>query len=351
MSTTVSPQTYEVDAADAIEFCYEQGWTDGLPVVPPTRERVAEMLEYVGLEADEVIGLVPLKQRRVTAGKLATNAVMAGCLPAYMPILVTAVQALTDERYGLAAAESSTGGGAPLCIVGGPGAEQIGLNGGANAFGPGVRANATIGRAIRLLMLNVTGARPGLEDRSTLGHPGKYTYCIAENEAVSPWEPLHVARGCHPDSTAVTVFQAGGHIQAENYWSEDTESILLTFADLMVANGRYRDDPNQCVLIVCPEHAETFQKDGWGRRQVQEFLWEKIGRSVAELKRRNRMPGQLEPGDEDRTWRFLEAPDDILLAVAGGGAGRKSILIPAWSGKYQTVAVTREVGECETCKL
>jgi hypothetical protein len=189
----------------------------------------------------------------------------------------------------------------------------------------------------------VCGARPGVEDRSTLGHPGKYSYCIAENEAASPWEPLHVARGCPPGSTGVTLFQAGGHIMAENYWSEDTRGILHTFADIIASTARYRPDKVQYVVVLCPEHAATIGRDGWSRCDVQEFLFERSTQTLAELKRRGRMPDDAAPAEDTERWQFFASPDDLLLAVAGGPAGRKSIAIPSWSGKAQSVAVTTVV--------
>src|SRR5579884_2679781 len=196
MATELASPRYEVpDTLEAIEFCYQQGWTDGLPVVPPTEARVAEFLAAAGLAPDAVLGTVPERGRVITAEKVAINAVMAGCLPTYLPVVVAAVQAMTADEFCLHGSMASTGGAAPLVIVNGPVRTQLGMNAGVNVFGPGTRANATIGRALRLVLLNVCDAQPGVLDQATLGHPGKYAYCIAEDEETTVWQPLHVERG------------------------------------------------------------------------------------------------------------------------------------------------------------
>src|SRR5579884_2879843 len=198
------------DALQAIEFYFEKGWTDGLPVVPPTEARVREFLDRAGRAPDEIIGRLDARRRVVSAEKVAINAVMAGCLPEYTPVVMAAIAAMSENAFGLHGISASTGGAAVLVIVHGPIVADLGVNSGVNLFGPGNRANATIGRAVRLVLMNCFGAQPGLLDKATIGHPGKYAYCIAEDEAGSPWEPLHVARGLRPDQSAVTVFAAEG---------------------------------------------------------------------------------------------------------------------------------------------
>ncbi len=172
-----------------MEYFYEQGWTDGLPVVPPTPEKVSEFLEYGNKFPGDILGMIPARNRIITAEKVAINAVMAGCLPNYMPVIVAALEAMCQEAFNLHGITATTGGTAPLLIVNGPAAQQLNINGGVNCFGPGVRANATIGRAIRLMLMNVCGSVPGVLDKACLGHPGKYSYCIAEDEENNPWEP------------------------------------------------------------------------------------------------------------------------------------------------------------------
>ena len=196
MSESLRSKSYDLDDAFAVnEFYQAKGWTDGLPVVPPTEERVCEFLDAFGLAAADIIGIEPVRQRPITAEKAAINAVLAGCLPAYMPVVVTVLRAMCDEQYNLHGTTASTGGAASFIVVNGPIRTVIGMNARHNVFANGNRANATIGRAIRLLLINVLGVIPGELDRSTLGHPGKFTFCIAEDEEDSPWTPLAQARG------------------------------------------------------------------------------------------------------------------------------------------------------------
>lgn len=193
---------------DAIEFYYAKGWTDGLPIVPPTEASIRTMLEAAGLEPGDVITSIEVRRVTVTAEKVAVNAVMAGCKPEFMPVIVAAMEALGDPRLSYHGPATSTGGAAMFMLVNGPIAREFGINSGDNLFSPGFRANATIGRAVRLIMRNVIGTLPGRLDRSTLGHGGKYSYCIAENEENSPWPPVHVERGFRPEQSTITVFAA-----------------------------------------------------------------------------------------------------------------------------------------------
>ena len=211
------------DTVEASEFYFSQGWTDGLPVVPPTEESVQAMLDSVGREAGEEIAFFPNRQVSVTSEKVAVNAVMAGCKPSYMPVVVAAIEAMSDPLWGYHGPATSTGGSAVFRLVNGPIARMLDINCGDNLFGPGWRANATIGRAVRLVMRNVINTLPGKLDRSTLGHPGKYTYCIAENESESPWSPVHVERGLRPEQDVVTVFAALAPHQIYNQLSNTAE--------------------------------------------------------------------------------------------------------------------------------
>ena len=226
-----------VDPLAAIEFCYQQGWTDGLPVVPPSEERVAAFLGYLGRERDEVLGGVPERRRTVTVEQVVANAVMAGCLPDYAPVVVAAVEAMLQPTFNLVGPSASLGGSAILVIVNGPVVDELQINSRNNLFGAGNRANATIGRAVRLVLMNTCGAIPGLFDRSCLGHPGKYTYCIAENAADSPWLPLHAERGFSPTDNAVTVFACEGPRQVRNSITPTPEGVLTTIADAMSSLG------------------------------------------------------------------------------------------------------------------
>jgi len=216
------------DPAEAIELCFEKGWTDGLPVVPPTEERVRAMLDAARLRPGDQVAYIAHRAVSVTAEKVAINAVMAGCRPEYMPVVAAAVEGIGEPVWSYHGPGTSTAGAAVLTVVNGPIARELDINAGDNLFGPGWRANATIGRAVRLVMRNVCGSRPGALDRGTLGHPGKLSYVIAENEAESPWTPLHVERGFRPEQSTVTVMAAEAPHQFYNQLSNTAEGVLTT---------------------------------------------------------------------------------------------------------------------------
>jgi hypothetical protein len=330
----------DADPASLIEAYFERGWTDGLPVVPPTEKSVGEMLAGAGLRRDEILGEIAGRNTEVVAEKVAINAVLAGCRPEYMPVVTAAVRGLCRPDFAYHGPASSTGGSAIVLVVNGPIARRIGLNAGNNAFGQGWRSNATIGRAVRLVMMNVMQARPGLLDRATLGNPGKYSFCFAEHEEDHPWEPLHVARGLRPEQSAVTVYASNSLYQVYNQLAAEPEPLLRCFADALSNLGLPNVKGfNQALLVFAGEHAEILRQSGWSRRQVQSFLVENTRRHVADLKRAARLPGEVAPGDET-TWRaFFENPDDILIVCAGGRAGSWSACLPGWGNKW-TKAVT-----------
>ncbi len=333
------------DPASLIEAYFERGWTDGLPVVPPTEKSVAEMLAGAGLRKDEVLGEIAGRNTVVVAEKVAINAVLAGCRPEYMPVIAAAVRGLCHPDFAYHGPASSTGGSAMVLIVNGPVARRIGLNAGNNAFGQGWRPNATIGRAVRLVMMNVMQARPGLLDRATLGTPGKYSFCFAEHEDDHPWEPLHVARGLRPGQSAVTVYASNSLYQVYNQLAAAPEPLLRCFADALSNLGLPNVKGfNQALVVFAGEHAEVLQQSGWSRRQVQSFLVEHTRRRVADLKRAARLPGEVAPGDETAWRAFFENPDDILIVCAGGRAGSWSACLPGWGNKW-TKAVTTPILE------
>lgn len=330
------------DLASGIELCYTNGWTDGLPVVPPTAERIVAMLEGGGVAPDKQLAFIENRQVSVTAEKVAINAVMAGCKPEYMPVVVAAVEALGDPLYGYHGPATSTGGSAVFMVVNGPIARAIGLNSGDNLFGPGWRANATIGRAIRLVMRNVIGTLPGELDRSSLGHGGKYSYCIAENEVDSPWPPFHTTRGFRADQNAVTIFAALAPHQYSNQLSATPEGILDTAcAHMKVSAGSGRQP--QYAMVFPAEHQATMKKAGWSREQVQRYVYENSKISVADLKRFHMKPGEVAPQDEKEMMAIVETPEDLLVIAAGGSAGVQSAFIPGWGGKAGSQSVTKEV--------
>lgn len=344
MPATVTSKRHRVDGGldDAIEFCFQQGWTDGLPVVPPTEAKVRAMLDTVGLDAKQQLAYVAHRAVSITAEKVAINAVMAGCKPEYLPVVIAAVEGIADVRWSYHGPGTSTGGAGVLMVVNGPVARELDINAGDNLFGPGWRANLTIGRAVRLVMRNVCGSRPGTLDRGTLGHPGRLSYVIAENEAESPWSPLHVERGLRPEQSAVTVMAAEAPHQFYNQLSNTAEGVLTTLADDMRISGNVMGQ-SQYVLVLAGEHMRTIAASGWGKREIRQFVWEHTHNSHAHLKRTNRMSGSVEPGDETKMRPLLETPDDILVVAAGGRAGAFSAYIPGWGSKRSSQAVTKEV--------
>ena len=331
MPGTLTSKRHRVeDVADAIEFCFQQGWTDGLPVVPPTAERVGALLEAARLDPKQEIGFVAHRAVSVTAEKVAINAVMAGCRPEYMPVVVAAVEGIVDPRWSYHGPGTSTAGAAVLMIVNGPIARALDINAGDNLFGPGWRANLTIGRAVRLVMRNVCGSIPGTLDRGTLGHPGKLSYVIAENEADSPWTPLHVERGFRAEQSTVTVMAAEAPHQFYNQLSSGAEGVLTTLCDDMRISGNVMGQPHYAAA-------------GWDKKRIRQFVWENTQNSHAHLKRTQRMTGPLQPGDETKLRPLVATPDDILVVAAGGRAGAFSGYIPGWSSAKSSQAVTKEV--------
>ncbi|HMB36263.1 MAG TPA: hypothetical protein VKV41_19630 [Methylomirabilota bacterium] len=326
------------DLSHAIEFCYQQGWTDGLPVVPPTEQAVRTMLDAAGLEPGQELCFITNRQVSVTAEKVAVNAVMAGCLPEHMPIVVAAVEGLGDPKWGYHGPATSTGGAAVLMIVNGPIAARLGFNSGDNLFGPGWRSNATTGRAVRLVMRNVIGTLPGALDRGTVAHPGKYSYVIAENETESPWTPLHVERGCRPEQSAVTVMAALAPHQFYNQLSSTAAGILTTLCDTMRSPGM-AGQPNYCVVLA-GEHMRTIAADGWSKADIRAFVFENSKSSIAHFKRTGRAPGPVKPEDESTMRPIVMTPEDILVVAAGGRAGSFSCYIPGWATRTSSQAVT-----------
>jgi hypothetical protein len=315
------------DAFDAIEHYYQKGWTDGLPIIPPTADRIQAMLNSVSMNPDAIIGSIPERGRTFTAEVAAINAVMAGCLPEYFPVVLSAISAISDPAFGLHGPTASTHGAAILMIVNGPISRAIGLNSGENLFGPGNRANATIGRAVRLVMINAGGGREF--DRSTLGHPGKYTYCIAEREEID-WDPLHVQRGFEKGMSAVTVFAAESPNQVGNH-------------SALNMGGH-----TEMAIVICPEHYHTLKDQGWDKAMIREFLHQHAVRPLSDLKKGGFTEQPLKSGDEDVMIRAVHAPEDLLLIVAGGIAGRFSACIPGWANINACRSVTKAVRDV-TC--
>jgi hypothetical protein len=330
------------DLGSAIELCYANGWTDGLPVIPPTAERIEAMLAAANLQPGQQLSFIENRQVSVTAEKVAINAVMAGCKPEYMPVIVATVEALADPLYGYHGPATSTGGSAVFMLVNGPIAKELNINNGDNLFGPGWRANATIGRAIRLVMRNVIGTLPGELDRSSLGHAGKYTYCIAENEEDSPWPAFHTTRGFRPDQNAVTIFAAFAPHQYSNGLSATPEGVLTTACAQMRFSAGTNRQP-QYALVFAGEHQDIMKKGGWSREDVQQYVFENTRMKVADLQRANIRPGPITAETEKTMFPLVQTPQDLLVIAAGGKAGVQSCYIPGWGGKNGSQSVTREI--------
>ena len=324
------------DTIEAIEECYRMGWSDGLPVVPPVDYKVREMLEHTGMTGEEELLSLEMRRRVLTSENAAANAVMAGCLPEYFPVLVTTLRALEEEKNFVNMAASSTSSPAILMIVNGPIRQQIGVNSKDGLFGPGFRANASLGRAVRLCFMNGFDARPGILDRGTLGNPSKYTLCIAENEEDSPWSALHVSRGFQPEESCVTIAVAYNPITIRNAYGHTGESILAALADTMKSACLAYRFPAQWVIVIGPEHALTLDEDRWTRRDIQEYLIEHAARPLSELIRLGVAQGPSKPGDEQVVQRCSENAEDILVVMGGGAGGRNSAIIDTTNYKIRT---------------
>ncbi|HYE91311.1 MAG TPA: hypothetical protein VEA38_09840 [Terriglobales bacterium] len=321
-------------AVDDVDALYqERGWTDGLPVVPPTEARVAACLRWTDRDPREVIGILPPRQGEATVEKIAINTVMAGCKPEYFPVVLTAIEALADPKFNLDSVQATTHPVAPLIVVNGPIARELGINGGYNAFGQGFRANVTIGRAVRLVLMNLGGGLPGTGDRSTQGSPSKIAYCVAENEAENPWEPLHVEHGHPADVSTVTAFGCEAPHNIQDHYSNTARGVLLIVAGSMGQAGSNnllgRGWP---LLSFGPEHAATVAKEGFTKRQVKEFLFEHARYPLAKLGAEYRA-AQLSRNDVKDTPEamvpIVRAPEDISIIVAGG-AGKHSSWQPTF---------------------
>ncbi len=342
---TLSSERLELADDDAVgEFFLQHGWTDGLPIVTPTPERVSAFVAAVGREPSDVLGEIPEQNRSITVEKLAVNAVMAGCRVEYMSLLVATVRALTRTPFNLHSTTVS-GATAPLLIVSGPVVSKLGLNSGFSVFGPGHHANATIGRAVRLLLQNVCGGLPGVIDKSTFGHPGKFSYCIAESQSRNPWAPAHEDRRVPADGSAVTVFAGEAPIFARNDWAEAPEPILATIADAMLPS---HFSGGGVVVVLGPLHAAAMARAGMSKADVRQGLFQRARRSLSDLRSAGRLPGEPH-ADEDLTYRtVVPSADDILVVVAGGHLYGYSAVVPSWVGGHESVAVTEEVDHDES---
>ena len=330
---------------DDAEACYDRGWTDGLPVVSPTRERVYRMLQGTSRAPDEVVGIMPPDLAECTVEKIAINAVMAGCKPEYMPLVLAAVEGALIDEFCLHGLLATTWFSSPVLVVNVPEARRVGMNARGNALGQGNRANATIGRALQLIVRNVGGGRPGEVDRSCLGNPGKYTFCFAEDEEGSCWDSLSVERGFAADASTVTLFAGDGVQPIYDQKSREPEDLARTFAlCLRSLNHPEMAMVGDAILVISPEHERVFRDAGWDKARLRQELDELLlmpdaGTYPSRLRPDMKMP----QGATDAPSKMR--PGGLLIVRAGGGAGMFSAVIGGWvaSGEKGSVPVTKEV--------
>ncbi|HMC72641.1 MAG TPA: hypothetical protein VKJ07_26035 [Mycobacteriales bacterium] len=324
-----APATIDIpdDPIAILDAFTERNWADGLPIIAPTAERVSAMLD--GRDGAKSLGIMPPLWRQVTLEKLAVNAVMAGCEARAFPIILAAVEAMLDRVFNLYGVQATTHPVAPLLVVNGAYGRQIGLHGGSGCFGPGFRANATIGRAIRLILLNVGGAWPGRYDMATQGSPAKFSYCIAENEAASPWGPL-------AEGDTVTVYGGEPPYNVNDHVSTTASGILTTVCDTAVSLGSnvgWYFSQSQLLVVLGPEHARTIADDGFTRADVQRFVYEHARLPLGRLKLAGMWGMHDWPAwmnavaDPDALMPQVPSPDDVFVAVAGG-SGKHSAVVP-----------------------
>jgi len=344
MPLDLQSKTYDVaDDFEANELFQKNGWTDGLPIVAPTDDRVRRFLDAVRLGPGALVGTEPVRRRRITAEKVAIAAVMAGCLPSFMPVVTAIVTAMCRPEYSLHGSNASTGGAAPFVVVNGPIRLALGMNATHNALANASRANATIGRTIRLLIINVLGGVPGQLDRSTLGHPGKFTYCVAEDEEDSPWPSLAAERGVPAGASAVTVLGCGAPHQLMNEWTHDPKEILDTYAAVMRANMlTYSIWPGNYFVVIPKQHRQIFAAAGWTKRDIRDYVHEtaRVTRGQWRTVGKAAVAGR---SDEARVYPALRVPEDLLVVAAGGPAGGFGAVIPPWYGT-KGQAQTAQIG-------
>jgi hypothetical protein len=349
MTQTRNREMTEGDARSAraaIEYCYEQGWTDGLPVVPAIPEFLDEFLAQTRRSPDEVLMTQDHLNRVCTVRHATINAIMAGCRPGYLPVLLAAIDAFQSIGAGGGLLQSTTGQ-AQIIIVNGPARERLGFNSKENIFGPGDRANATVGRALRLIILNALGVRPHEFDQSTQGTPAKYSCCIAENEEESPWEPLHVERGYAAETSTASIQMVRSDLHVEHRSTQVPEDILLSIADSMsYAGGIYEAPPfnrtNGSVVVMGPEHANIIAARGWSKQDVKQFLWEHFGKTKAQLRSYGKIIG-LEDEPEDAWIPSSTGPDMITLVVSGAANAGVTTVFSNFSNRSGTAPIEEPV--------
>lgn len=341
-------KSYELaDLAESQEFYHSRGWTDGLPIVPPTAAAVAACLEWVLMTPEQLIGVEPVRERPITAEKLAINAVMAGCLPMHFPAVVAAWTAMLKPEFLLHGATASTGGCAIFVVLNGPVRKEIGAQSEFDALGNSDRSTTVIGRAIRLGLINILNVSPGAIDRSTLGHPGKISYCLAEDEEGTAWSSLAVERGIPDQASAVTVLAAGAPRQIMNEWTVVPEEILDTYAAEMRGNMlNYSIWAGNYALVIPKQHRDHLEAAGWSKADVAEYIYLKARVLRADWRNVGKAAVVREKGEQEYT--ALPTAQDLLVIAAGGPAGGFGAVIPPWLGT-KSRAVSVAIGTCIDC--
>ncbi|WP_183507603.1 thioredoxin family protein [Methylobacterium brachythecii] len=332
---------------DEFEATYDRGWSDGLPVVPPTDTRILRMLDGTSRRSDEIIGNVPPNLAPITVEKIAINAVMAGCRPEYMPVILTALEAALDPLFTMHGLLCTTCFSGPIIVVNGPIAREIGMNSGINCLGQGNRANATIGRAVQLIIRNVGGGRPGELDRAVLGGPGKYTFCFAEDESDPTWQTLASSRGIDPGKNAVTLFQGDGIQGFLDQRSRTPEELTKSLAMSLLAVGHYKlCEFTNAMLVLVPEHYGIFRDAGWDRDRITSELHKAMVRPGKDVIQGAHGVGEgIAVGRRDEMVNKFW-PEGLLIVQAGGKAGLFSAICAGWTGgrfREESKPVTKEI--------
>ena len=340
-------------AIDTIEQYFENGWTDGLPIVPPTDDLVQGMVAASGREPTEVLGIIPPRMGLATVEAVATNAVMAGCRPEYMPVVIASVEAVVDEPFDLQGLQATSDPAAPMVIVSGPVVQQVGINHGIGLFGHGSRANATIGRALRLVLVNLGGGHPDSGDKSTLGSPAKYSYCIGV-DVDTPWAPVHTELGFQAQDSCVTVYAADAPRGNNPAGSGDMEFALWILADSMSNLNHNIISGGHAVVVISPLIAHILSEEGWTKEEVKSYLYERARVPVERVRRYKQLRYGRPPEDADAygwpkwlnvdetgvTVPVVRSPADLLVLVAGDPGRSRSAYCPA---RPYNLPVTKKV--------
>ena len=334
------------DAEDDMEACFDRGWSDGLPVVPPTPVRIMRMLAGTELEADELIGIVPPDNIPCSVEKVAINAVMAGCKPEYFPTVIAVVRAALQDRFCMHGLLCTTYFSSPVVIVNGPESRHIGMNSGGNALGQGNRANATIGRALQLLIRNVGGGKPGGIDRATLGNPGKYTFCFAEDESDDAWSTLAMEQGYSREESVVSLFAGDGVQPILDQLSRTPESLAKSMAASLRSVVHVKKfGVADAVLVVCPEHRRVLRTNGWNKEDLLQAIHDELVTPGAELI--SGIGGIAEGMPDGLKNKLLSKfrDDGLHIVTAGGTAGMFSAIISGWvaSGERGSQLVSQRI--------